>query len=585
MSNKKIIFKTFLPLVSSLALAVIFFGVYNHYIVDKSLVNLKVSLKKLNEVENVEDIKKLKDILDSTFLMEVGRQDLDAATLAKLEFTTQIIDTMSEKSQVEDVKFFLESLVEAKEKKKNPLFRALDGFAANMSVRGRGENERTINREAEKIKKELSLHQGVGLQEKYLDLAKLYVRAKDWGEAFAYLNKILEIDSENAVAQQANFYLGMIYKMQGEFEKSAEIFSQVKGKLSGELAELSHYEEGDSLYRMGKVEQAAEIFEEVFKKDPQSELSQISQFRAGYLQFYDLGKADTSGFKVEPVRPDTGPDTLPTPEKIVADSKIESERLIKAYKVFKQIPDLIPASKFVAQVGRKYNEKGFELLGRGYELWDQGKIKKAEEVFRLSKEQFDLAIELDPKSGLAYSGRSLIFYFLDNTAEALKDALKGKDLSPEDPEVLSNLGIIYAGLGHLEEAISEHEQALEIFPVSDALNYNLGTFYVLKEDYDQASIYLKKAIEINPKSPYAHNNLGYALWYKGKYSEAQSAFKRGLKIDPHYMEARYNLGVIFYSLGQLETAKREFDQVRRVQASYRNTSWYLGEIEKLLSPK
>lgn len=586
MEKRKIVFiKTFLPLFIVFLLATAFFLSYNHYLLDRSLVNLKVSLDKLKKAENLEEVKKIKDILDDTFLMEVARGEIDATSLAKIEFTAQIIDKISEISQREDARYFLENMIKEREEKKNPLVRMFDHLAANIIPREREENIGIVKRQIEKLKKELSSYKGRELQEQYLNLAKLHMRLKDWKEASIHLNKIIKIEPETLVAQKANFYLGLIYKLNGEYQKAVDSFSKVKEKIPGELGNFSHYEQGDSLYRMGRVKEAIEVFTEIFKKDPHSELNQVSQFRAGYIQFYDLGREAEEALREKPKEIPESVTYAPSEEATVGEIKVDLKRTEKAYGVFQQIVDIVPESKFIPEIARIYREKGFQLLKEGYKHWERERFKSAENFFHLGKEQFELAIELNSKDGISHSGRALAFYFLGEQEEALRAAKKGKELAPSDPEVLSNLGFVYAGLGMLDEAIIEHLEALKIFPVSDALNYNLGTLYALRGNYSQAFIYLKKAIEINPKPPYPYNNLGYTLWREGRYKEAKEEFQKGLKAYPEYIKARYNLGVLFYNLGQLDRAQEEFERVKSAEPSYRKTSWYLDEIKKRLLPK
>ena len=68
-----------------LAAGVFFIG-YNNYLLDKTLSNLKVSLKQLDKEKGQRIAESVRDILDDTFIMEIARKDLDASTLVNGAF-------------------------------------------------------------------------------------------------------------------------------------------------------------------------------------------------------------------------------------------------------------------------------------------------------------------------------------------------------------------------------------------------------------------------------------------------------------------------------------------------------------------
>ncbi|UCG34884.1 MAG: hypothetical protein JSW17_05170 [Candidatus Omnitrophota bacterium] len=98
--KKKIFLKNILPLIITCVAALIFFLSYNHYLLDKTLANLKISLKELEAADNLELARAVKGILDDTFIMEVAKEELDVASLAKMEFSGQIVGTMTDMVQL-----------------------------------------------------------------------------------------------------------------------------------------------------------------------------------------------------------------------------------------------------------------------------------------------------------------------------------------------------------------------------------------------------------------------------------------------------------------------------------------------------
>ncbi|UCG34885.1 MAG: tetratricopeptide repeat protein [Candidatus Omnitrophota bacterium] len=397
------------------------------------------------------------------------------------------------------------------------------------------------------------------------------MKLKEWNQALAYLNEVPGIDPRTKFARKASLYRGVVYKLKGDYEEARRIFNEIKDELGGELGAFSYYEEGATLYRMGKFDEAAKVFEEAFQKDPTLQVNQISQFRAGYIKMYDLRRVEKFE-EIPPIEIREIPEVVPP--------KVEEEEIVEAVK---EIVRIAPETDLAAQMARIYMLRGFELARQGHQLLKRQDVRRGRERFRLAREQFDLAIDLDPKSGLSRSGRAISLYFLKDFDEALQEAKRAKEISPDDAEVLANLGYIYAQRAMIDRAIEEYRDAVKLAPDSYVFNYNLGTLYAMKENYSKATVHLAKAKQINPTLPEIYNNLGCVYWEDKKYNRAKQEFEKGLSMEKSYLESHYNLGVVLYNLEQYEKAKKEFDWVKKVRPAYRKTKWYLDHIKKKLS--
>ncbi len=132
--QKKVFIKHFLPLIIAFGLAFIFFSSYNHYLLDNTFANLKVSLRQLEEAQDIEQAKGVKDILSDAFLIEMtkGNFDLSLAgeaeelkkdtspkaaqtkkystslvSATKMEVAADFVDLTCEQTQIADAKYFL----------------------------------------------------------------------------------------------------------------------------------------------------------------------------------------------------------------------------------------------------------------------------------------------------------------------------------------------------------------------------------------------------------------------------------------------------------------------------------------------
>ncbi|MFA7677319.1 MAG: tetratricopeptide repeat protein [Candidatus Omnitrophota bacterium] len=543
----KAFFKHFYPLIVAFITAAIFFLGYNHYLIDKSFVNLKISIKKLKNIRGLSEIEEIKAILDDALIMSLASEELNAVALAETQFGNSIISGATEGEQLEIARNFLMSAAEKKEKARPVILAALDNLSANIFPFGRTENSRVITGQISKIKKGVSSYNGKELQLKYIEISKLYIKLKDWNNASFYLREAINVMPDNSAALVAQLYLGLVDMASKEYVQAKNIFSQIKKKLPDNLGRLASYQEGVCLYKIGRTTEALDKFSEEFDKDSGSELSQLGQFQAGYIYLYDL------------------------------------KNEFKAYQAFRKIVELAPSSELseyiketiLPLIAKRYRGVGFEYLYEGYKYLKAGKFSEA-------LEQFNLALEVYPLDALAYSGKSLAFYFLENSESALVEGRKAKEIAPSDAEVLANLGFVYYNLDMISEAITALEKAVNLQPQIDVFHYDLGTLYLLEKEYQKAVKQFRETIKINPQFTYAYNNLGYILWLEQKYAEAKSFLEKAISINKEYVDACYNLGVVLYSLGNYEEAGEKFLRVEQLRPSYRKVKWYLQEIKKYL---
>tara|TARA_B100000315_G_C14566911_1_gene583412 strand:- start:37 stop:1809 length:1773 start_codon:yes stop_codon:yes gene_type:complete len=580
--KKQFFLKNVLPLLLAFLAAFVFFFNYNNYLLDKTLANLRVSLKKLESSDESDIAKVVKDILDDTFIMEIAREEIDAATLAKIEFSSQIVDKVAKEGDellLEDALDFLRDVIGKRELGKSRFANTLEKVLTNLNPNQRQESQVSIKAKIEKLDKNASNLNGSALQKQYLEIARLYILLRDWDQALAYIDKVKSVDSTTPIAKQALFYEGLVSKLSGDYIKAQNIFSNIKEELTGELSALSYFEEGDALYRMGRLDEAVSVFEDAFKSNPSSEVNQLSQFRAGYIKIYDLKDVKsfeeafnkTPAIKIEKIS-EFGPGEI-----------ISFYDLTEEDKMYKSLKNLSKASddRLTPGIARAYRNRGFSLARQGYGLAKQGKYTQSLGRYVFSEEQFNLAIEIEPQDPLSHSGKSIILYYLKNPEEALKEARLAKKLSPSNSTVLANLGFIYAELRMYDEAVNEYSEAIENSLNSAILYYNIGTIYLLKGDYDKATKNLQKAKLLNPNLASAHNNMGFIHLQQKRYREAKRDFERGLNLEKDYVEARYNLAVLLYNLEIYDQAKKHFQYIKRFRPAYRKTKWFLSSISEV----
>lgn len=575
------IFKHFFPLIISFTCAVIFFLVYNSYLLDKSLANLKISLKELNTATNFEEVREITALLNDSFLSDLTKGDFDLAFAVKMDVSKQLTDQVEKESQrqtanyvtrlssasdidfsavisekiaqetqISDIKHFVQEAIDKRISDRPLILTALDNIVVNLFPKRRKDNPNAVKDKIGKIKATLTKYKGKDLQEKYIDIGKLYLSIKHWNEAKEYFDKSLEIDSENNFGIKARFFLGILFKSKKDYRNAIAIFDALEGKLPKEWKSFVKYQKADCFYQIGEIKKAAALFEQLYNDDPSQEIPQLSQFRAAYTYLYDLK------------------DPLRAQEAFRKLQKEHPTLRISAYISHKIDPDM----------AWQYCKDGFRLLEEGYR---SSSVDKYEE----SLTKFEAASKIAHNYSVAYMGKALTFYFLGDKEKAIKEGITAQQADPSNDEVVANLGFIYFNAGMADKAIEQYIKAIRINPFSEIYQYNLGTLYIKKKEYNKAERYFRAAIKLNPKYSYAYNNLSYIFWSQGRLHEARENLRKAISLDKNYLDAQYNLGVIYYALGSYEEAQMEFNLTDKLQQNFKRTQWYLKQIENKLGYK
>jgi len=606
--KNKIIFR---GVIAGIAVVVIstFFYIYNNYILNKSLYNLKLSLQEINQSENINDAKGIKQLLEEVFLMEAAREKIDPATLVKVELSSQRMGEITADKDLEEIKYYLKEIIEQKEQKQNPFIVAVDNFLVGTFGKKKLNSKKSIVKDIKKMTKEIKRLKGAQLQDKGVELAKKYISLGDWDKALTFLKQAVAVSPESKQGQMAKMYMAIVYKQKGQWDQAESLFKEIKDKLPKDLAAFSGYQQGDSLYRSGNLPEALAVFEETFDENALMESAQLAQLRAGYIYLYNIGdgRGANKAFmklnsRVRGNRFNRLVDELKLP--LAAEKEMQAgfifleegyqlsgegkaiEAQIKyrqALKKFEEARSLCPVfrnSQVVQSIADKYRQTGFDLLEQGFYFSQDLKEKEAVDKYLESLEQFKKATEFYSKDPLSFSGKGLAMYFLGEDIKAIEDGRRAKELAPKNVIALINAGYVYYRLGMLSEAINEYSLAASIMPESALIQYNLGTLYIKTDQINKAANYFRQVIKLKPEHPFAHNNIGYIYWLKGSYREAKNHFETAIGLKPDYVDPHYNLGVVFFLLKQYEEAKEEFLKVNELVPRYRGTEVYLKEIDK-----
>lgn len=122
-------------------------------------------------------------------------------------------------------------------------------------------------------------------------------------------------------------------------------------------------------------------------------------------------------------------------------------------------------------------------------------------------ESYDRAIALDPRSFANWCNHGVALYELRRFAEAVQSFERAGAIDPGDAQVHFNRGNALIALAHYEEALAAFEAALAIQPNNVDALYNRGCLLSKFKRFDEASAAFERVLTLEPRHPRAVGEL------------------------------------------------------------------------------
>ena len=162
-------------------------------------------------------------------------------------------------------------------------------------------------------------------------------------------------------------------------------------------------------------------------------------------------------------------------------------------------------------------------------------------------EQFNRAIELDPKLVDAYTNRGLAYSEKGDHARALADHNKALELEPGSIFAYTSRGKALAGMGDHEKAMADHDAALEMDTDEKyefLIQTNRGHLYVEMGDLPRALEAFTEAVRTTRHPTVSHTNRGNVYMALGDYQSALGDYSTARSYDRDSPVLLLNLGLI-----------------------------------------
>ncbi len=185
------------------------------------------------------------------------------------------------------------------------------------------------------------------------------------------------------------------------------------------------------------------------------------------------------------------------------------------------------------------------LLPAGWTLWDQGRAKEAEAVFREAASAEPAIVE--PKAILEN------LFASPEERRALADAQRERLARITDPGHLFDEGTKRLVAGDAAGASDLLKRATDADPAYEIAWFNRGVAAIKLGNWDEARAAFTRSVELKPERAESFLYLGNALARLGRCAEAVPALERALALRPGLKEAQ----------NQIESCRRKPAQPER----------------------
>lgn len=297
------------------------------------------------------------------------------------------------------------------------------------------------------------------------------------------------------------YYLGYLYKSEGNFQAAIPQFERVLGLESRNVPSRLHLAEAE--IQLGRSADAKMRLREVIDIEPDN--------AAAYFLLADLAGPDETSRAIGYY------------EKVL---ELQPQASVVHYPLalaYRKQGDLERSREHLAKRGDTYIEVHDPLL--------------------LHLQQ----LRTSAQAGMADGSRLMKEGRLSEAAETFERVLK-EDSTNVGANL--NLGVAYARLGRFDAAMGAFERVVRLDPSNSSAHYNLGLILAGHGEFQEAFEHLQAAVRSDPGNNSARFALAKLLWRNGRCREAVPVFRGLLKTSPGNVEARIDEAECLVRLGE-----------------------------------
>ncbi|MBW4665912.1 MAG: tetratricopeptide repeat protein [Cyanomargarita calcarea GSE-NOS-MK-12-04C] len=206
-------------------------------------------------------------------------------------------------------------------------------------------------------------------------------------------------------------------------------------------------------------------------------------------------------------------------------------------------------------------------------LYQQGVINYEQGNFQGAINNFNKAIQTNPKYALAYNRRGNAYYRLENFQKSQEDASEAIRLNPQDPSAYYDRGFTLYKLGNYNGAIADYNQAIKLNPQYANAYYGRGLARIQIKERQGAMADFTKAIALKGDYGDAYLERGILRRKMGIKLEALKDLEEAVAISPD-PRAYYERALGHYTLNEKKSALKDYNKAIELDGKYLKA--YLG---------
>jgi tetratricopeptide (TPR) repeat protein len=193
-----------------------------------------------------------------------------------------------------------------------------------------------------------------------------------------------------------------------------------------------------------------------------------------------------------------------------------------------------------------------------YALAARGKLAQGQ--VEAAEQDFQRALELQPKEALALSGLALVHQRKGDLGKAIELMNQASEAAPDSSDYAYMAASLTFQRGDRAAAREKYESVLRAHPDSASSANDLA--FLLAEDstdLPRALQLAERAVRLKPSAE-TLDTLGYVKLRQGAAEEAVGMFERALSRQPDYATARFHLGLALIEKGEPQAAKQALQE-------------------------
>lgn len=601
----------------AVAATVVFFLVYNIYIVDRSISDIQFALEQTAKAQSIEGMQGLDIILDAVVLKELAPKTMNSKSLVKLDFVSGVARDAEILSQTKDAKFMLSEVLEAKRKDRNAVLNVIDGINEKILKTSENVRDRIIKAAlketvvvdfeegsfsaAKGLEVQGDLYAAIKAYEDILKtmpqycgpeklrLASLYQKTGNLGKARIIYEELENNSSYSESGHIARRLLEGLKNLASLQDEVNNLEARISREIQPQVLQDLYYQLGAVKGELEDFAAAAAAYKKSLEIDSQTSIGQKAKFNLGFIYKFQKKYPDSETvfrqLSDAGVKTDLGEgsnywvaDSLRSQGRYeesalkfqdvsqkISDESLASMSLFRAgYTYLYDLKDPERARLWFDQLKNKFGNLPIASYSQEKVIYDLCSVYRDEgfKLILLGKFQdatlkFAEAIRLNPTDAFSYSGFGAAKGLMKELEEAMQKSQKAVDLAPNDGYTNANLGFLYILINEYGKAEKVYEKAVALSPKYAEAQYNLGWLYQNQGQFEKAIAVYKESIKYRPNLAVVYNNLGVCYWNMDKLDEAAKFFVNAVQLDGSSAEARYNLAKAHFLLGRLKQAEAE----------------------------